>query len=503
MTAINQQTKIGLLRLLISIFFLTFLFTSICAQTGITWTARSYPAENAWLSVAYGNGRFVATASSGTGNRVMTSVDGINWVTQTTPADNVWAAVAFGGNLFVAVGTASASPNTVMTSPDGITWTLRSSADNGSQWTALTYGNGRFVALAQLGTLRSMTSTDGINWTAGTGVPAATWGAVTYGNGTYVGVSQSSTEPVVTSTDGINWTVRAIAGTTGWWGVDFGNNLFVAVRAAGTGQRVMTSPDGITWTLRNTPVDNNWRVVKYGGGLFVALSLNGTGNRIMTSPDGIAWTSRASTADNPWRGLGYGNGMWVATSINPSANGTRVMTSGTMGPLPVRWLSFSGRVLEGTNRLDWETATESDNLHFEIERSSDGQAFVKIGIVPASPGGANGAAYGFTDQQPLAGTSFYRLKQVDINGQFAYSKTIMLHAALNTTLTVYPNPTNDWITVKGLAGDAPPVYQILNVMGLQVKSGIIPTNNSLDVRSLPKGQYLLKVNDRSAQFLKL
>ena len=54
---------------------------------GITWSTRTSPVDNQWRSVAYGNGRFVAVAVSGTGNRVMTSTDGINWVVQNSTDD--------------------------------------------------------------------------------------------------------------------------------------------------------------------------------------------------------------------------------------------------------------------------------------------------------------------------------------------------------------------------------------------------------------------------------
>jgi hypothetical protein len=478
-------------------------FNQAVAQPGTTtWTARSYPVENNWIAVAFGNGTFVATASSGTGNRVMTSPDGITWTARTTPADNVWASVAYGGGLFVAVGAPSASTNTVMTSPDGITWTLRASVDVTSQWVAVAYGNGRFVALAQSGTIRSMTSTDGINWTAGTGVPAATWTGVTYGNGVYVGVSLSGTDPVVTSPDGINWTVRTAGGNSNWNGVAYGNNLFVAVRSAGTGQRVMTSPDGTTWTLQNTPADNSWRAIRYDNGLFVSIAISGTGNRIMTSPNGTTWTARSSTADNQWRGLAYGNGMWVATAITGGA-GTRLMTSGTP-TLPVSWVSFTGKTSASGNILQWQTATEMNNNHFEIERSVDGRTFSVIGKINAATNAENGASYTYADAIPPSGTSYYRLKQVDRDGQFDYSKTITISNAAALSFIVYPNPSTGTITLRGISQNTAPLnYIITNTAGRTAQSGVVPSNATIDIHALPKGQYMIVVGEKSQQFVKL
>ena len=158
------------------------------------WTSQNTPTDNAWRSVTYGNGLFVALANSGTGNRVMTSPDGITWSLQTTPNNN-WYDVTYGNGLFVAV----ANQNGIMTSSNGINWISRTSALS-RHWDSITYGNGLFVAVA----------------TSGTG------------------------NRVMTSPDGINWTSRNTPADNFWYGVTYGNGLFVAVASSGTGNRVMT-----------------------------------------------------------------------------------------------------------------------------------------------------------------------------------------------------------------------------------------------------------------------
>ena len=115
------------------------------------WTPRTVEAST-WRSVCYGNGLFVAVASSGT-NRLMTSTDGINWTPRTVEA-SAWVSVCYGNGLFVAV--AISGTNRVMTSPDGITWTRRTV--EASAWRSVCYGNGLFVAVAYDGTNRVMTS---------------------------------------------------------------------------------------------------------------------------------------------------------------------------------------------------------------------------------------------------------------------------------------------------------------------------------------------------------
>ena len=120
-------------------------------MAGITWTSRTSATDNNWWGVTYGNvngnGLFVAVASSGTGNRVMTSPDGITWTSRTSAADNNWFSVIYGNGLFVAVA-AFVGTQRVMTSQDGINWTLRNAANNTLNWTKITYSNDIFVSVA-------------------------------------------------------------------------------------------------------------------------------------------------------------------------------------------------------------------------------------------------------------------------------------------------------------------------------------------------------------------
>jgi hypothetical protein len=113
----------------VTITILTFTDALVRAD-GITWTTRTSAADISWTSVTWGGPTgqetFVAVASTGTGNRVMTSPDGITWTTRTSAADNEWRDVAWGGptgqETFVAISS-TGTGNRVMTSPNGITWT--------------------------------------------------------------------------------------------------------------------------------------------------------------------------------------------------------------------------------------------------------------------------------------------------------------------------------------------------------------------------------------------
>ncbi len=296
-------------------------------NTAMSWQTSTSAADNAWISVVYGNGLFVAVSNTGTGNRVMTSPDGITWTIRTSAADNTWYSVTYGNGLFVAVG-GFGTGNRVMTSPNGITWTIRTSAADNT-WYSVTYGNGLFVAVtSSAADNRVMTSPDGIVWTVRTGTVDNSWNAVTYGNGLFVAVASSGTgNRVMTSPDGITWTPRTSAADSGWQSVTYGNGIFVAVARSGTGNRVMTSLDGITWNGYTAAVANIWYSVTYGNGLFVAVAQSGTGDRVMTSLDGITWNSRTSATDRVWSSVTYGNGLFVSVSQDGTSNRVMISTS--------------------------------------------------------------------------------------------------------------------------------------------------------------------------------
>ena len=108
--------------------------------------------------MTWGNGVFVAVASSGTGTRVQSSADGgVTWTLRISAADNQWYGVTFGAGLFVAMAQ-DGFPNQVQTSDNGTTWTSQSSAAN-NNWMAVTYGGGTLVSVAQNGTINNQIMT--------------------------------------------------------------------------------------------------------------------------------------------------------------------------------------------------------------------------------------------------------------------------------------------------------------------------------------------------------
>ncbi|MEO1623568.1 MAG: T9SS type A sorting domain-containing protein, partial [Bacteroidota bacterium] len=114
------------------------------------------------------------------------------------------------------------------------------------------------------------------------------------------------------------------------------------------------------------------------------------------------------------------------------------------GPLPVEWLYFNAYSQEEVVDLAWATAAEERSSHFEVQRSADGVKWETIGT-HAAQGSSNGAVeYGFEDKQPVQGTSYYRIRQVDLDGEFSFSETAVVNRiAKGFDFDVFPNPVEE------------------------------------------------------------
>jgi hypothetical protein len=111
-------------------------------------------------------------------------------------------------------------------------------------------------------------------------------------------------------------------------------------------------------------------------------------------------------------------------------------------PLPVTLVDFNGHLAEAYVLLNWQTVSEVNTAHFEVERSRDGVRFAPVATMKAKGNAADVQLYQVRDTSPLPGLSYYRLKMVDADGRFEHSKMISISPypgnAGNTTL--YPNP---------------------------------------------------------------
>ena len=150
----------------------------------------------------------------------------------------------------------------------GVDWWGTTLPPYSSKWHSVTYGSGKFVAVAYNSNVAAY-SVDGINWTAATLPSSADWCSVAYGNGKFVAVSRNYGIAAY-SEDGINWTAASISSSMAFQSVTYGNGKFVAVR--NNSNAAAYSVDGINWTAATLPSSANWYSVTYGSGKFVAVA---------------------------------------------------------------------------------------------------------------------------------------------------------------------------------------------------------------------------------------
>lgn len=172
--------------------------------------------------------------------------------------------------------------------------------------------------------------------------------------------------------------------------------------------------------------------------------------------------------------------------------------------LPLKMGDFTANKTSAGVQLNWETITEQNTSHFEIERSADGIHFTSIGTVNAAGNSTDKKYYSFTDVNPLPSANFYRLKMADIDKAFTYSRIIVFsnNAGL-TSMQVFPNPVADVLQIQVPASQKETAsLSITNAAGqivLQKQVQLARGNNALSipVQQFMPGQYYISINTAS------
>ena len=165
--------------------------------------------------------------------------------------------------------------------------------------------------------------------------------------------------------------------------------------------------------------------------------------------------------------------------------------------LPVTLSSFTAKAENGKGMLNWQTNTEKEAKNFLIEKSLDNVSFQSIATVAAKGTSSELTQYAFTDINLATGKSYYRLKMVDIDGQFTYSKTVMVQQSSkgSIALSIYPNPASSNITVTHPAA-AKQQIRIFNMSGMPMASldtKVGDTQTSIDISAYAKGSYVVRM----------
>jgi hypothetical protein len=142
--------------------------------------------------------------------------------------------------------------------------------------------------------------------------------------------------------------------------------------------------------------------------------------------------------------------------------------------VPVDLTSFNAEVDNGIVTLKWSTATETNNLGFEVQRSQDNQNWNSLAFIKGNGTSTFVHKYQFTDQVETTGIHYYKLKQLDYNGDFNYSKIIEANVSKPLSFDLsqnFPNPFNTSTTIRyQLPKDNFVSLKVYDVLGKEVKT---------------------------------
>ena len=185
------------------------------------------------------------------------------------------------------------------------------------------------------------------------------------------------------------------------------------------------------------------------------------------------------------------NEIWVIDNVKLSG----------LQALPVEMSSFSVQCTGKEHLVEWTTAYEEDVESFMVERGKTANQFEQISVV--KPMGAGG--YTFTDANPFNGTTYYRLKVMDKDGRYTYSK--VASATINTSKwRIYPTVAESHIVLEKQSENENVTVSVFDVSGRTVLTQLVrgeETNIQLDLNGLNKGVYFIRINDHAEKFMKM
>lgn len=404
--------------------------------------------------------------------------------------------------------TIASLPNYDDTYSGNISYTLPGSIANGQRikfaWKVETGGQTYYDTIVKMYNpvqllYDNMDGTFATNWTNTTGT---SWGFTTAGTG-YGGsgkaLSESPSGNYTTSSTRImkfNSTLNlsdATAAYLNFWvkhrAENFRDKLQVEVSTNGTswtaiaGSTTIKEPGTLDGSTINgapsfTGIRNNWTRETFDLG---AASLLGQGTvylRFNFTSDGDA-SSFSGELDDGF----YIDNLKVIKSTT------------TLTTLPVEFVNFTGKLNDEKNvELIWEAYTDPMHDHFEIEKSINGNTFTYLGTYSGY------APYRYYDNLPVTGSNYYRIKQVDKDGHYTYSKIIEVVVNKSTEkLVIYPNPVADQLQVRFHAPQTDRyLIRFVNMQGMVIKEEHAQLSSGaaqvqLNVQSLIPQFYLLRI----------
>jgi hypothetical protein len=206
---------------------------------------------------------------------------------------------------------------------------------------------------------------------------------------------------------------------------------------------------------------------------------------INTSTKTITWNSVTGFSD--FGAFGQGNGS----------------------PLPVELLTFNASCIENQNVITWQTASEHNSSHFEVEKSRDGETWDVIGQQTAAGNSNELLTYQFVDEEKNAGTFYYRLNQVDVDGKNEYFGPVAAACVENGfEASTLPNPSNGnfWIKIQSNETSSA-IIKLIDIKGNSILMNEINIQEGINLfhitNLLESGMYFIQIHEENIQKITL
>lgn len=257
-----------------------------------------------------------------------------------------------------------------------------------------------------------------------------------------------------------------------------------------TDNTVLSQTVNITNTTASATPSSNTPV---STGSTVQLSVTDAASYAWAGPSSFTNTSQNPVISNATTAHSGTYSVTITNIYGCSASATTSVTVNS--PLPVELVYFNGQANENQSiTLTWETASEHNSSHFLLERSRDLSDFQTLAKIFAAGNSSAFKIYRFTDEVPLFGTNYYRLRQVDLDGTAHLYRPVAIDIADNQEITIFPNPTDGQsFSVQGrLLGHV----QMHTLTGHEVALQIHSESEIIEVRPVTKlnaGMYVLTI----------
>lgn len=244
------------------------------------------------------------------------------------------------------------------------------------------------------------------------------------------------------------------------------------------GSVVNVNSNGVLIINGNLTNNNNSNTITINGTLAVNGNFSGGQGSEVIGTGSMAITGTVTTT---------GTGAIFGSTADCSTPGS--CSSSFSSPLPIVLAKFDVSILESVVKIEWITSSEINNDYFTIEKSQNGEAWNEISTIDGAGNSNLNIKYSYIDNKIKTGTTYYRLKQTDFNGEFSYSKIKAVNYK-KTDVSIFPNPIKDVLNISSTQENIQ--IKVISTTGQTIFEGSTKTINT---SNWSKGLYTIFITD--------